>query len=111
MILLTSVSFTMFFGGGVHKTAYDNFISADSVKKAAKRIHKAGGCDATDDYGRRYDDAVTLVLDILPEGTGYVIEDIIDHGEDRGLKPVPIYDTEDLKQCCETEEYIMGVLP
>ena len=62
-------------------TSDDNFISADSVKKAAKRIHEAGGCDATDEYGRGYDDAVTLALDILLEETGYVIEDIIDYGE------------------------------
>ena len=91
--------------------ADEKYVTADLVKKVAKRIHEAGGCDATDEYGRGYDDAVTLALDILLEETGYVIEDIIDHGEDRGLKPVPIYDTEDLKQCCETEEYIMGVLP
>lgn len=64
-------------------TSDDNFISADSVKKAAKRIHEAGGCDATDEYGKGYDDAVTLALDILLEETGYVIEDILDHGEDK----------------------------
>ena len=64
-------------------TSDDNFISADSVKKAAKRIHEAGGCDATDEYGRGYDDAVTLALEILLEETGYVIEDILDHGEDK----------------------------
>lgn len=91
-------------------TAYDNFISADSVKKAAKRIHEVGGCDATDDYGRGYDDAVTLALDILLEETGYVIEDIIDHGEDRRLKPVTMYDTEAWEQCCGMEEYLKGVL-
>ena len=91
--------------------ADEKYVTADLVKKVAKRIHEAGGCDATDEYGRGYDDAVTLVLDILPEGTGYVIEDNIDYNEDKGAKPVPIYDTEDLKQCCETEEYIMGVLP
>lgn len=61
----------------------DILISADSVKKAAKRIHEAGGCDATDEYGRGYDDAVTLALEILLEETGYVIEDILDHGEER----------------------------
>jgi hypothetical protein len=64
-------------------TSDDNFISADSVKKAAKRIHEAGGCDATDEYGRGYDDAVTLALNILLEETGYVIEDILDYGEDK----------------------------
>lgn len=64
-------------------TSDDNFISTDSVKKAAKRIHEAGGCDATDEYGRGYDDAVTLELEILLEETGYVIEDILDYGEDK----------------------------
>ena len=64
--------------------ADEKFVTADSVKKAAKRIHEAGGCDATDEYGRGYDDAVTLALDILLEETGYVIEDIIEYGEDKG---------------------------
>ncbi len=64
-------------------TSDDNFISGSSVKKAAKKIHEAGGCDATDEYGRGYDDAVTLALDILLEETGYVIEDIPDYGEDK----------------------------
>ncbi|MDE6620875.1 MAG: hypothetical protein K2K74_10395 [Lachnospiraceae bacterium] len=64
-------------------TSDDNFISADYVKKAAKRIHEAGGCDATDEYGRGYDDAVKLALDILLEETGYVIEDIPDYGENK----------------------------
>ena len=64
--------------------ADEKYVTADLVKKVAKRIHEAGGCDATDEYGRGYDDAVTLVLDILPEGTGYVIEDNIDYNEDEG---------------------------
>ena len=50
----------------------DNYISKSSVWKAARRIHEAGG----------YDDAVTLALSILLEETGYVIEDILDYGED-----------------------------
>ncbi len=79
-----NVRFTTFiFDGGGYMTSDDNFISADSVKKAAKRIHEAGGCDATDEYGRGYDDAVTLALNILLEETGYVIEDILDYGEDK----------------------------
>ncbi|MDE5699574.1 MAG: hypothetical protein K2I96_19560 [Lachnospiraceae bacterium] len=64
-------------------TSDDNFISGSSVKKAAKKIHEAGGCDATDEYSRGYDDAVTLALDILLEETGYVTEDILDYGEDK----------------------------
>ena len=51
------------------------------VKRAAKRIHTAGGCDAEDEYCRGYDDAITLALDILLEETVYVIEDVIDYGE------------------------------
>ena len=67
-------------------TTDDNFVSADSVKKAAKKIHEAGGCDATDEYSRGYDDAVTTALNILLEETGYVIEDIPDYGEDKEAK-------------------------
>ena len=58
-------------------------ISGCVVKKAAKRIHEAGGCDAKDDYSRGYDDAITAALDILLEQTGYVIEDILDYEEDK----------------------------
>lgn len=60
----------------------DNYISKSFVIKVAKRIHEAGGCDATDEYSKGYDDAVTLALNILLEETGYVIEDILDYGED-----------------------------
>lgn len=67
----------------------ENFVFADSVKKAAKKIHEAGGCDARDEYSRGYDDAVATALDILLEETGYVIEDIPDYGED---KEVGIYE-------------------
>lgn len=63
-------------------TCEDNFIPESSIMKAAKRIHEAGGCDATDEYSRGYDDAVTLALNILLEETGYMIEDIPDYGED-----------------------------
>lgn len=64
-------------------TSDDNFVSVDSVKNAAEKIHEAGGCYVTDEYGRGYDDAVTLALDIFLEETGYVIEDILDYGEDK----------------------------
>ena len=60
----------------------DNYISKSSVWKAARRIHEAGGCDARDEYSKGYDDAVTLALNILLEETGYVIEGILDYGED-----------------------------
>jgi hypothetical protein len=60
----------------------DNFIPESSIMKAAKRIHEAGGCDATDEYSRGYDEAVTLALNILLEETGCVIEGILDYGED-----------------------------
>lgn len=66
-------------------TSDDNFISADCDRKAAKKIHEVGGCDATDEYSGGYDDAVTLVLDILLKETGYVIEDILDYREDREI--------------------------
>ena len=38
-----------------------------TIKRIGKRIYDAGGCDATDDYGQGYDDAITLALNILLE--------------------------------------------
>ncbi len=52
--------------------------SGKVIKRIGRRIHEAGGCDAEDDYGRGYDDAITRALNILLEETGYNIEDIID---------------------------------
>lgn len=53
-----------------------------STKCIGKRLHDAGGCDATDDYSQGYDDAITLALNIFLEGTGYTIEEILDYEED-----------------------------
>lgn len=39
----------------------DNFVSVDPVKNAAEKIHEAGGCYATDEYSRGYDDAVLFI--------------------------------------------------
>lgn len=64
-------------------TSDDNFVSVDSVKNAAEKIHEAGGCYVTDEYGRGYDDAAATALNILLEETGYVTEDISDYGEDK----------------------------
>lgn len=58
-------------------------ISENLVKRAAKRIHDAGGCDAKDDYSRGYDDAVTMALNILLEETGFTMEDILDYERDK----------------------------
>ena len=52
--------------------------------KAYWKEDDAGGCDATDDYGQGYDDAITLALNILLEETGYTIEEILDYEEDDG---------------------------
>ena len=62
-------------------TLSNDFVSGCIVKRAAKKINDAGGCDAEDGYSRGYDDAITLALNILLEETGYDIEDIIDYGE------------------------------
>lgn len=59
----------------------EDFISGCAVKKAARRIHEAGGCDAGDGYSKGYDDAITLALGILLEETGYLLEDILDYME------------------------------
>lgn len=55
--------------------------AADAVKRAAYRIHVAGGCDAADSYGEGYDDAITLALDIIMEETGLGISEILEYGE------------------------------
>ncbi len=46
-------------------TCENNFIPENSIRKAAEKIHEAGGCDGTDEYSRGYNDAVTLALNIL----------------------------------------------
>ena len=48
-----------------YMTCENNFIPENSIRKAAEKIHEAGGCDGTDEYSRGYDDAVTLALNIL----------------------------------------------
>lgn len=58
------------------------FVSGCVVKRAAKRMHNAGGCDAEDDYSKGYDDAITIAIDILLEETGYCVEEILDYEED-----------------------------
>ena len=55
------------------------------VMRAANKIHNAGGCDATDEYSRGYDEAISLALFILTEETGFVIEDIVDYEEDEKI--------------------------
>lgn len=56
-------------------------VPVDVVKKAAYRIHEAGGCGATDSYSEGYDDAITLALDIITEETGFRISEILEYGE------------------------------
>ena len=60
----------------------DDFVSGCVVKRAAKRMHNAGGCDTEDDYSKGYDDAIMIAIDILLEETGYCIEEILDYEED-----------------------------
>lgn len=40
-------------------------VTLDVVRRAAYRIHEAGGCDAADSYSKGHDDAITLALDII----------------------------------------------
>lgn len=60
-------------------------VQRDIMKRAAYRIHMAGGCDASDEYGMGYDDAITVALDILLEETGFGMDDILDYGESGGM--------------------------
>ena len=50
------------------------------AKKAAYRIHMAGGCGATDEYAKGYDDAIALALDILLKETGLTFDGVMDYG-------------------------------
>ena len=69
-------------------TLGDDFISRCIVKRATKRINDAGGCDVKDEYSKGYDDAITLVLNIFLEETGYVLEDALDDGEDKEIETI-----------------------
>ena len=53
-----------------------DFVYRCVVRRTAKRNHDAGGCNAKDGYNRGYGDAVTPVLNIVLEETGYEIEKI-----------------------------------
>ena len=46
-------------------TLGDDFVSRCIVKRAAKRINDAGGCDVKDEYSKGYDDTITLAINIL----------------------------------------------
>ncbi len=56
-------------------------VPADVVKMAAYKIHKAGGCDAKDDYNKGYDEAISLALDILLKETGLDFDEVMDYAE------------------------------
>ena len=62
----------------------EDFLSGNLVKRAVKKIHEAGGCDARDEYSKGYDDAITVALNILLEETGLTIEDILDYEWSKG---------------------------
>ena len=64
----------------------ENILSGNLIKRIAKKIHEAGGCDAKDEYSRGYDAAIAVALDIILEETGFVIEAILDYEEDKGLE-------------------------
>lgn len=66
-----------------NKNFKEDFVSGRLIKRAAKRINEAGGCDAKDEYSKGYDVAITVALNILLEETGYTIEDILDFEEDK----------------------------
>lgn len=66
-----------------NKNFNEDYVSGRLVKRAIRKIHNAGGCDAQDEYSKGYDAAITLALDILLEETGYVLEDALDGEEDK----------------------------
>ncbi len=65
-------------------TDRDDMVSGQVIRKAIKRIHEIGGCDAIDEYSEGYDDAIDAALDILLRETGYTLENI--PGYDEGGK-------------------------
>lgn len=57
------------------------------IKKAAWRIHEAGGCDATDEYSNGYDDAIAAAVNIILDEFGMTFEEIEDYldSQEQGL--------------------------
>lgn len=70
-----------------HTAPPDRAVSIDRIKKAIYRIHEAGGCDAADEYGKGYDDAIVVAVNILLDEFGLAFEDVEDHhdGQTQGL--------------------------
>ena len=66
-----------------NKNFKEDFVSGRLIKRAAKKIHNAGGCDAKDEYSKGYDAAITVALNILLDETGYAIEEILDFEDDK----------------------------
>ena len=72
-----------FIRGHTPKSEKDkDFIAGDVIRKSAKKIHEAGGCDAQDDYSRGWDAGITEALDILLSATGYTFEEVLDYEEE-----------------------------
>ena len=65
------------------KNSGDDMVYGQVIRKVAKRIHEIGGCDAMDEYSSGYDAAISAALDILLRETGYTVEDVLDHDENR----------------------------
>lgn len=53
-------------------------IMASKVEKALLEIHRAGGCDAEDEYSRGWDAAITEAIQIIEKETGIKIADVLD---------------------------------
>ena len=48
-----------------------------SEKNILLRLHQAGGCGATDEYSKGWDDAITEAIRIVEEETGISISGIL----------------------------------
>lgn len=62
-----------------HAALQDGMVMMDRIKKAAWRIHEAGGCDATDQYGQGFDDAIVVAVNSLLDEFGLTFEEIEDY--------------------------------
>lgn len=53
-------------------------MSDDVIKNILLKLHGVGGCDATDDWAKGWDQAISVALCIVKKETGIGIEDVLE---------------------------------
>lgn len=56
-------------------------LGENKTKEILLEIHNIGGCDATDDYSKGWDAAVTEAIKVVENITGINIEDVLNEKE------------------------------